>query len=158
MSCEKTVAKYWNCWLVTAWYGFTCASVAPHSGVSVPPVAAVCAGAAVGLLAGAVVAAGAAAGAVVGAAAGAAGGVVGLAAGTAVGGGLVGADGAVGAHAWSKAAVPERSDSRRSWRRTSMGVTSCPGGRLARQWENRSQLLHKRRESKVTLNSCQGEQ
>src|SRR5207247_7240669 len=116
MSAENTDAKYWNCALVTARNGFTCASVAPHSGVSVPPVAA-------GFIKGATV--GWAAGAVVGlataAAVGAAAAVVGCAAGAVVGfgaaGAAVGAGGAGCAHAWSRAAAPPRTVSRRSWRR-----------------------------------------
>jgi hypothetical protein len=41
-----------------------------------------------------------------------------------VAGALVGAVGAAGLHAWSRAAAPETRESRRRWRRRSMGITS----------------------------------
>src|SRR5215207_2034505 len=112
ISAENTVAWYCASALVSARNGLTCASVAPHKGVSVPPVAAgLAAGAVVGAAAGAAVGAAAAAGAVVGAAAGA---VVGLA------GAAVGAVGAAGAQAWSRAALPPRTVSLSRRRRDSM--------------------------------------
>ena len=117
ISDENTDAWYCASALVSARNGLMCASVAPHSGVSVPPAAgwrravvAAAAGAAVGAAAGAVVG-WAAAGAVVGAAAG---GVVGL------GGAAVGAVGAAGAQAWSRAALPATTLRRSRERRDSM--------------------------------------